>query len=330
MTPGRPVVPQPPSRIAVSAEELPARDRFAVWREVVCSNFYLVTPENDGRPEEMVGRLTAQAVTDLGYFHTEGSHTPTIERTAANAVQDARDGFWVLRKTGAHRSRLHIGGRQHLLRPGDVLIASDANRFRFENEEGCYGHQAFTLPRRLMSTLMRDPDRLEETLYLDGGSGEGALLSSYLGALADQLPKLSEADVTPLFENIGRVVAITTGVSADAEEVRRAPDDILRARIRSYVESNLHDPLLSPPRVARALGISTRKLHGLFAGRSTTFSQHLLQRRLAAAAERLGDPGWSHATIAEIAYGLGFNSLATFYRTYGDTFGAAPGEARPR
>jgi AraC-like DNA-binding protein len=70
-----------------------------------------------------------------------------------------------------------------------------------------------------------------------------------------------------------------------------------------------------------------RQLHLLFEPTGTSFAQYVLSRRLeecrAALMSPIGD-----RSVADVAFAWGFNSLATFYRTFHQAFGMTPGALR--
>jgi transcriptional regulator GlxA family with amidase domain len=82
--------------------------------------------------------------------------------------------------------------------------------------------------------------------------------------------------------------------------------------------------------VAHACGISVRKLHALFERADGSFSHHILARRLDEARATLANHTLRDRSIADVAFGLGFNSLATFYRNYRARFDETPGDTRER
>lgn len=102
------------------------------------------------------------------------------------------------------------------------------------------------------------------------------------------------------------------------------------AQLHQVIDERLADPLLSPRRVAAECGISPRTLHALFAQSGVSFATYVTHGRLAEARERLKDAATVERPISEIAFALGFNSLATFYRVYRARYGEAPGDTRLR
>jgi transcriptional regulator GlxA family with amidase domain len=74
------------------------------------------------------------------------------------------------------------------------------------------------------------------------------------------------------------------------------------------------------------MNISVRQLHLLFEPTDKSFSRTLLAMRLVEARRQL--ESIPHLTVTEIALACGFDSLATFYRTFRQTYGLAPGDLR--
>jgi AraC-like DNA-binding protein len=113
---------------------------------------------------------------------------------------------------------------------------------------------------------------------------------------------------------------------------KHARSEALRAkrldRIRAHVDAHLADPELSALATARALGLSVRSLHLALAPTGETFGQFVQRRRVAACHALLRRPDNS-ATIVDIAFACGFNSLSSFYRAFRRVYGACPREVTP-
>ena len=100
------------------------------------------------------------------------------------------------------------------------------------------------------------------------------------------------------------------------------------AEIREHLRLHHSDPGLTPTKTAEALQISVRYLHKLMIGSGRSFRQELTRLRLDACRTALADPFYSDETIAEIAYGAGFNDLSQFNRHFRAAFRIPPSMVR--
>ena len=120
-------------------------------------------------------------------------------------------------------------------------------------------------------------------------------------------------------------MALACGAS---DEGRWSGRESLRAArleaAKRYIDQNLAEPDLTPASTAAAIGISLRQLHLLFEPTGTSFAQYVARRRLLQCRAALTSPTSTRRSVADIAFGWGFNSLATFYRAFEREFGLPP------
>jgi AraC-like DNA-binding protein len=96
--------------------------------------------------------------------------------------------------------------------------------------------------------------------------------------------------------------------------------------IEAFVSAHLSDFDLTARSVGQALGASARYIQMVMADQHTTFSQYVLRRRLACAAERLvTDP---QALIATVAFDCGFSDVSYFARAFRNHYGCTATEWR--
>ena len=83
-------------------------------------------------------------------------------------------------------------------------------------------------------------------------------------------------------------------------------------------------------RLAERLGQPEHKVRALINGQLgfRNFSAFLNAYRTGAAADALRDPEQDHLTVAEIAFGLGYQSLGPFNRAFKEAHGLTPTEFR--
>ena len=103
---------------------------------------------------------------------------------------------------------------------------------------------------------------------------------------------------------------------------------VLFARLELAVESGDHATAAETQRELARLGITVRYVHHLLEPTGRTFSEHVLDRRLARAIELLRDTGhWQHK-IADIAFEVGFKDLSYFNRVFRRKYGGTPTDVR--
>jgi AraC-like DNA-binding protein len=101
-----------------------------------------------------------------------------------------------------------------------------------------------------------------------------------------------------------------------------------RIRIVNYIEAHLHDPDLTPTRVAAACRMTPRYLHHLFSGQDETVARYILRRRLEACSVALTCAARRARSVTAVAFDHGFNSPTHFGRVFRARFGMTPSEYR--
>jgi AraC-like DNA-binding protein len=143
-------------------------------------------------------------------------------------------------------------------------------------------------------------------------------LLNYIGLLRD-----NDAWVTPDLLRVTAVhlrdlVALVLGATRDAAEVAEGRG--LRAArlctIKRYILENLGDSALTVGQVAARHRLTPRYVQRLFEMEGTTFSEFLLDQRLARVHNLLRDPGWLGRTISVAALEAGFGDISYFNRCF--------------
>jgi AraC-like DNA-binding protein len=138
--------------------------------------------------------------------------------------------------------------------------------------------------------------------------------------------QLTDAVVTHLHE------LMALSLSAAEPGVRPDRDPGVRAArltaIKADIGRHLTDSSLGVAALAARHGITPRYLHKLFEDDAMTYSQYVLDQRLALAYRRLRSPRSAARTVSSIAHDAGFGDLSYFNRTFRRRYGITPSDAR--
>jgi AraC-like DNA-binding protein len=141
---------------------------------------------------------------------------------------------------------------------------------------------------------------------------------------AHRRPQPAEVDVAQLIE-LSLLAPGSGALPARDPGVRAARLTAIKADIGRH----LTDSSLSVAALAGRHGITPRYLHMLFEDDAMTYSQYVLDQRLALACRRLRDPRLAGRTISSIAHDAGFGDLSYFNRRFRHRYGVTPSGARP-
>jgi AraC-like DNA-binding protein len=123
--------------------------------------------------------------------------------------------------------------------------------------------------------------------------------------------------------------ALIVSATEDPDRQHAAMTDSLALRIALYLDDHLHDPDLTPSRIARDHHISLRQLYNVWSkGSDETLGQWIISKRLETARRDLARPDARVHTIAVIARRCGFVDTAHFARKFRQVYGMSPREWR--
>ena len=152
------------------------------------------------------------------------------------------------------------------------------------------------------------------------------MLGSFLRSLAEQLVTLPDGVGQPLSETLLGLLASTLAAHRNERIEYATLPEVLKTRVRLYVQTRLADPELSIEHIADAMRCSKRYLHRVFEDEATTLDRYIWASRLERCRSALGTPACGSASVSEIAYGWGFKSSAHFCRLFKARYGVSPRE----
>lgn len=305
-----------------SASELPERDRFPYWREVLCETYVALNPTLESeRPFQ--GEVRAHLL-DAINVTTIASGRQKIHRRRLEISRMPQEVYFLnLQVKG--RCLMMQGAREALLEPGDFALVDSTEPYLNDYCSDDWTQYSFRIPGALLRPLLRQPER-QTAVRITQANPVAAVAVDYLSSIARNVEHV-EAAATPIANHLVELVAMAAGVAVGEEERARGA---LRAQLSralvQYIGAHAADPELTPAKAAQHFRISVRYVHRLLEESGETFSRLLLRRRL----ERCADDLRANAgdSVGKIAFRWGFNDLSHFSRTFRNHFGMAPRDYR--
>src|SRR5215831_17172829 len=318
-------------RVHFSTDDVAPSDREQYWLEVVAKHVMKITPGDRPDAATFQAHFEALMAGRFTLFEYETSYR-VGRRTPADVSKDTAQAYQLRRFPREHvYSGEPTRGRTMEVRfaPGDFCISSgEWPALVTRKEKDGASVRGLLIPREVLSPLLVG-GRLIRPMAVPAGSPLGSLLGAAFDAAAAQLPALSPDLGDAVLYNLCGLVALACGASDAGRHSGR--DSLRPARLEAakrYIDQHLAEPGLMPASTAAALGISLRQRHLLFEPTGTSFGRYVTKRRLQQCRSALMSPPGVARSVADIAFGWGFNSLATFYRAFEREFGLPPTAVR--
>jgi AraC-like DNA-binding protein len=307
------------------SDDLPEQDRMSIWPELVGRTIARL----DGEPLcraafrfEFISRALPALNIISGFISG-----PTVRtQRRRELIADGNDEIQLmLMDEGCYFASQF--GREVVVDAGTAVLVSnaDVNSIATPGVKG----RMLRIPRK---TMLPFATRLEDAFMRPiPRTGEALrLLAAYL----DVLEKTTQP-ATPEFRHlivthVHDLVALAIGVTRDAAEIAsgRGLRAARFAAITTDIAKNIDRHDLSAEWVAPRHRVSPSTVRRLFEEHGTTFSQFVLDYRLAQAHRCLRDPRRLERSISSIAFSLGFYDLSYFNRTFRRFYGATPSDVR--
>ncbi|TDC57501.1 helix-turn-helix domain-containing protein [Actinomadura sp. KC345] len=316
----------------ISTAEVPAKERFAFWREVSAEAWVPLEVRCEPHLEGGFGARAGFA--GLGPVRmTLLTTTPiSVHRTPSLIRRSDPEAFLV---TCALRGSVtgEQDGRRADLRTGDLVLRDSSRPYTTRFAPGDSAARSLVL--RFPRSSLPLPERGLRDLTggrVRGDHGVGALASQFLLRLVRHMEELGPADTARLST---LTLDLLTAVFAHELDVHGAlpPQSrrgALLAQIYAFVEDNLGDSQLTPGAIAAAHHISPRYLHRLFQDEGRTVGGWIRGRRLDRCRRDLADPWLAAHSISAIAARWGFSSPAHFSQAFRAAYDLSPAQFRRR
>ena len=260
-----------------------------------------------------------------GLVMADTAHSDCItRRTMALAANTGDNLLLHIPFTGGFTIRQR-GGAEHEIRPGQIYLdpseVPGTARFHGPETHGFY----LSIPRGVLGAAGGLPLRDQVAL-----TPQWRLLLSYARGIHAEAAGLSPGDLETCAAHMQDLLLLAIGADRDTEQIARGRGArVARLRaIRADIERNLTSHDLSADWIAARHGISPRYLRALFADENTSFTDHVVLRRLLRVQRHLADPARAGTPISRIALDAGFGDISAFNQRFRHAFAMTPGEMR--
>ena len=311
--------------LTFSTEDLPARDRISIWREVYARTIVKADtrPTVEG-PFRCDARLCALPGLGIASMAISPSH---VRRTRELIAADGNDDFVFVVSTDGTAVVSQVD-REVTVGTGAAVLLSgaEAGDIAFHSTQRFL---AFTIPAPALASMI--PNRAAALMRpVAADAGALRMLIGY-AALLQQGHALASPDLQGhAATHVCDLVALAIGTTRDATHVAagRGARAARLVAIRKDVLANLSQVRLSPAMIARRHGVTERYVHRLFAGADQTFGEFVSTARLERARNLLLAPAHADKTIGDIAHSVGYGEISTFNRAFRRRFGDTPSALR--
>ncbi|QQM38524.1 helix-turn-helix domain-containing protein [Streptomyces liliifuscus] len=263
----------------------------------------------DFRVKSRVAKIRDVAITDV--------HGVSAVRTAGipRGVEDqvrlyvVRRGAWTL---GGSRD-----GGEHTVLGGQFLLRHVGRPSHFETVPNTTA-RVLVLPATMLKPLLGN-----RIMTGSADSPEIRLLAAHANMVHATMADLSPAGVHAAHSSLIELAKAVAQSRFDDMEPRLAP--ALAQAAKDLADSQLADPELSPPMLARELNVSVRTLQRAFAAVGESATTYIRHRRLEEARLAL-TAGPGRPTVSELAAHWQFADSSHFIRAFKKHYGQTPTE----
>jgi AraC-like DNA-binding protein len=311
-------------REVISTDTVLPRRRVEYWNDAACNS---LTPQaaEPHSPRTFSGRMARADIGDLRFVEFN-SDSAVVRRSRAHIARSLEANYLIRFQLGSD-SVCSQGGADVHLKPGDFSLCDSERPYQL-----AFARPVSILTLRVRkSVLQRYVGRPENlvSVPVSGSAGAGHLASRVIREIWQSADQALAPAVTPRVANVVLELIASAYLGVGRANVDRSClSSAQRIRILDFIEQGLGDPDLSPTMVARALNISPRHVHRLFAHDGNTVARYILRRRLEKVRAALVDPLLAGLSLTHISSEYGFRSLPHFSRLFREEFGIAPREYR--
>lgn len=310
--------------VRFSTRDYPERDRQTAWREAF------------GR---RILNVDIEASADVPFFHEatlwnlpggaliKGSCCPVWARRTRELMTDGNDDLLFNVNTRGHMEVSQLG-RDAVFAPGEGVLISSSD-ISVVHSPVAIDFVCLRVPRSRLASHIADIDAAL-VRRLPGSADAIRLFVDYVDTLSRGPVPASLELQRLVVMHLQDLEVLALGPTRDAAAMsdHRGLRAARLRSIKSDIVENLGRQDLSIAAVAARQGVSPRYIHMLFETEGVTFSEFVLDKRLASAHRMLINALHHDWRVSAIAFAVGFGDLSHFNRSFRRRYGAAPSDVR--
>lgn len=298
-----------------STDTLRPSDAFDAWTEELSATFLPWRP-SERAAGPFAASIKSATSSDISLVHCACDTNRGYRRRSE--IGRTPDAWYAVLCVLSGQEVISIRDRQVLLGAGNFLLWDSEDVMEYALL-GPLEKATIFVPKERLSAAVPHVRRIIGKPF-NRLPGVENLFHSHMRALVGEMDRLDAGELERVLGVTLDLLARTTWSGLDGQSESHF---LTLMRVQDHIRQRLHDPDLSPPRIADGCGLSLRSLHALFHDAGGSVGEWIRRERLENCRRDLVD-AYSTATVTEIAYRWGFNDAAYFSRLFSNAYGEPP------
>ncbi|MGB5864685.1 MAG: helix-turn-helix domain-containing protein [Sulfitobacter sp.] len=305
--------------VLLSTNTVRRHDRLDYWRDAVCAS-YVPLECSSPNPKNFSGAIELHRMSKVSASYVTGSKQ--VVRRRKRDIGAAGDASFLISLQLNQTGVLEQSDRHAVLRPGDFGLYSSIDPYALTLPEG-FRQLVLQVPRDDMLRRLPNADRLTG-ISVSGASEIGSLVNDGITRLVSSIDTANDLMMQCLQDTIVDLVATGLASLGQIKFDLNRPEQLVLMRANAFLIAHLADPELSRDVLAKAMGLSVRRLSEIFQIEGNSIAATIREMRMRHIAADLIDPRYARVSISELAMKWGVNNLQSFSRMFQNYFGISP------
>jgi AraC family transcriptional regulator, positive regulator of tynA and feaB len=310
--------------VFATTADIPLREKFAYWHDVVCRNLVDLEYELVG-DRRFDAAFRGTPISDLHLCRIQAS--PHCAERSSSGISRSTNSTLVFNFVLSGSLIAEQDGRIAQLRVGDGALCDADRPYRLHSDEA-FDLACIRIPRQIIASRIGHLQRLSAYNFSER-SELAPMVFAYLSHLVDCAPKLSDNAGLRVSQNLTELlVALVSEFAESGQPLLTEYRGLALMRVKATVERSLGKPSVTPATIAAELKLSQRYINQLLEAEGTSLSRYMWERRLERCAAQLRNSALRSRSVSQIAMENGFNDLSHFSKAFRNHFGASPRDYR--